>query len=217
MIFSTLFIIHIGGMSMKQEKTNTTYLKALQEKTIPKAILALGTAFLASLCCIGAPLGALIGISFLSSLSFLEKFRIPLILISFFLIGYSWYKLLKKEKACEDASCKIPTKKEKIFLGAATLGVFFFLFSPYFSFLHSKTHKGGVKVEKEVVIQVEGMTCTGCEKNVENALKQIDGVVDADADYQKKEVYVELSKEVPKEVLFEAIEKAGYAPKGVLR
>ncbi len=197
---------------MKHAKPKTS-----QEKLFPKALLGVGAAFFASLCCIGAPLGALIGVSFLSSLSFLEKFRTPLILISLFLIGYSWYKLFKKEKACQDSSCKVPTKKEKIFLGVSTLGVFFFLFSPYFSFLHPKIQKGGEKVQKEVVIHVEGMTCTGCERSVENALKQIDGVVEVEANHQKKEVYVELSKDIPKEVLFEAIEKAGYTPKGVLR
>ena len=37
----------------------------------------------------------------------------------------------------------------------------------------------------EVILQIEGMTCTSCALGVESQLKQVDGVVDAKVDYTK--------------------------------
>ncbi|QLG27543.1 heavy-metal-associated domain-containing protein [Halorarum halophilum] len=40
-------------------------------------------------------------------------------------------------------------------------------------------------------LRVTGMTCSGCEENVENALREVEGVEDASADEETDTVTVE--------------------------
>ena len=58
----------------------------------------------------------------------------------------------------------------------------------------------------EETISVKGMVCGGCEKRVENALMQIDGVVDVNADHTTGKVVIKSEKEIDKTVIKERIE-----------
>ncbi|MFB6166383.1 MAG: heavy-metal-associated domain-containing protein [Haloarculaceae archaeon] len=57
-------------------------------------------------------------------------------------------------------------------------------------------------------ITVEGMSCEGCEQNVEDALEAIEGVTDADADRTEESATVEGDASV--EALIDAVREAGY-------
>ena len=59
-------------------------------------------------------------------------------------------------------------------------------------------------------ITVEGMSCTGCEQNVTNALTNVEGVRRADADHETGEVDVVVSDEMDEDTLASAIHDAGY-------
>ena len=58
-------------------------------------------------------------------------------------------------------------------------------------------------------ISVTGMSCNGCEQNVETALQNLDGVSRVDADQEADTVDVVLEDEVY-DVVNAAIEQAGY-------
>ena len=65
--------------------------------------------------------------------------------------------------------------------------------------------------EEEIVntiIKVEGMMCPHCKARVENACKEVEGVVDAVVDLQEK--LVSVTGDASVEELKEAITKAGY-------
>ncbi len=63
----------------------------------------------------------------------------------------------------------------------------------------------------EVTIPVEGMTCSGCEFNIENAVKKLDGIIMVKADYKKGEVILKFEKgKVNINDMVEAINKSGY-------
>ncbi|MBO4319309.1 MAG: heavy metal translocating P-type ATPase [Treponema sp.] len=62
----------------------------------------------------------------------------------------------------------------------------------------------------EKTLRVEGMMCQHCEMHVKKALEAIDGVTEANADHEKKEVLVKLTKDIPDEVFAAAIKEAGY-------
>ncbi len=69
--------------------------------------------------------------------------------------------------------------------------------------------------EKEVktmtkTIRVTGMMCPKCENHVKNALLTIDGVEEAFASHAENSATVTLSKDVPTELLIEAVIKEGY-------
>ena len=59
-------------------------------------------------------------------------------------------------------------------------------------------------------IDVDGMTCEHCVANVVRALEKVDGVKVAAASVEKQSAQAGLTKNVPDEILRDAIEKAGY-------
>lgn len=67
-----------------------------------------------------------------------------------------------------------------------------------------------VLIMKEIKLDVEGMSCTGCENRIQNTLKEIEGVESVMADYVKKEVSVILKDDIEQSILKEAIEDLGF-------
>ncbi len=63
---------------------------------------------------------------------------------------------------------------------------------------------------KELIFNVRGMMCGGCENRVQNALKTIDGVEEVKADHITGTVTVTLNKEIDKSIIEEKIEDIGY-------
>jgi len=59
-------------------------------------------------------------------------------------------------------------------------------------------------------ISVTGMSCNGCEQNVENALQSIDGVSRVEADHEADTVDVVVGDNVSDDDLTATIEGAGY-------
>ena len=66
------------------------------------------------------------------------------------------------------------------------------------------------KFEIHRTIDVDGMTCENCIAKVVRALEKVDGVKIAAASLEKQSAQAGLTKDIPNEVLREAIEKAGY-------
>ena len=65
-------------------------------------------------------------------------------------------------------------------------------------------------MEKQL-IYVEGMTCSGCERTLERALIQLEGIHSVRADHQKSQLDVEFTALCTREQICAAIEKAGYS------
>ena len=59
------------------------------------------------------------------------------------------------------------------------------------------------------MLQIEGMSCQNCAKQVENALNAIDGVW-AEVDLKQNRAKVRQKEQIPVEKLCAAVEKAGY-------
>lgn len=59
-------------------------------------------------------------------------------------------------------------------------------------------------------ISVTGMSCNGCEQNVETALQNLDSVSRVDADHEANTVDVVLEDGVSDDDVTAAIEQAGY-------
>ena len=59
---------------------------------------------------------------------------------------------------------------------------------------------------KEAIINVKGMVCRGCENRVKNALKEIDGVEEVEADYNTGIVKVLADEIVKRKTLEDVIE-----------
>ena len=59
-------------------------------------------------------------------------------------------------------------------------------------------------------ITVTGMSCEGCEQNVEDALETLDGVSQVNADHEAESVEISTEEDVEKEDIHATIEDAGY-------
>ena len=60
-------------------------------------------------------------------------------------------------------------------------------------------------------LAVTGMSCGGCEQNVEDALSALDGVADVAADHESNSVELTTESEVAEADIEAAVEEAGYA------
>ncbi len=68
---------------------------------------------------------------------------------------------------------------------------------------------------ESVTLQVEGMTCTGCEQRLGNALRRVDGVREAAADHRSGEVRVRFDSDVTDRAALAAqVHTAGYEVTG---
>lgn len=72
-----------------------------------------------------------------------------------------------------------------------------------------QSQKKGDQTMKKVLI-VEGMMCMHCQAHVQKALAAVEGVASAVVDLDKKEAAVELTAEIPDQVLIDAVTEAGY-------
>jgi len=63
-------------------------------------------------------------------------------------------------------------------------------------------------------MQIEGMQCDNCRKNVENGLNSIEHV-NAQVKLKEKTAIVKLGEDIPDEVLVAAVENLGYRVAGV--
>lgn len=63
---------------------------------------------------------------------------------------------------------------------------------------------------KRETLDVTGMSCTGCERNVETALRNLDGVTRVDADHEGATVEVVIEDDVSDDELHAAVEQAGF-------
>lgn len=63
---------------------------------------------------------------------------------------------------------------------------------------------------KESIIKVKGMVCGGCENRVKNALGEMEGVKNVEADFQTGIVKVTADEKVTNKMLEEIIDDIGF-------
>jgi copper chaperone len=80
----------------------------------------------------------------------------------------------------------------------------------YKSYRNSLWRAGRTAYMDRKTISVTGMSCNGCERNVENALQTIEGVTRIDADHEGDVVELVVEDDIAEEDIEAAIEDAGY-------
>ncbi len=63
-----------------------------------------------------------------------------------------------------------------------------------------------------IQLPIEGMTCGGCARNAERALRAVPGVRAVEIDQPGKQALLEVDRAMPLGRLGEAIRRAGYQP-----
>ncbi len=189
---------------MNFKKSNTTKL----------AGAGILTAITASLCCITPVLALISGAAgAASAFSWIEPYRPYLIGITIIVLAFAWIQKLKPYKADEIAcDCEDETKlsfwQSKRFLTIVTIFAVLMMAFPYYGSVFYPNNNKEVVVVKQNDIQtlhlnVQGMTCSACDNNVENAVYQVPGVINAKADFHtgKAVVKFDKSKTSPKKII----------------
>ena len=180
------------------------------------ASLGLLTALTASLCCITPVLAFIAGVSGMAAaFSWVEPFRPYLIGLTLVVLGFAWYQQLKPRSAEEIAcACEGDEKssfwQSKKFLAIITVLAGGLLFFPSYAdvfFPQAEKQVAGVQQSNplEARLNVQGMTCTGCEAHVKHTALQLDGVTDANASYEQGVARIKFDSSV---ISLEAIGRA---------
>lgn len=154
------------------------------------------TAIAASICCITPVLAVLAGTTgFAATFSWIEPFRPYLIGFTVSVLAFAWYQKFKpKTKAeidceCDDEKPKFINSKGFLFLITLFAGAMlvFPSYSPIF-YSSPESSKEIVYVAqsdvKEIIVTIEGMTCSGCEAHIESEVNKLDGILHVSADYE---------------------------------
>ncbi len=156
-----------------------------------------------------------------SSFSWLEPARPYLIAFTIMVIGFAWYQKLKPRKeeeiecACEDEE-KPSFWQSKKFLGIVTVFAVLMLSFPYYSSAFYPDNKKEVIIVNAADIQtihldIEGMTCEACDSHVTHAAQEVEGVIEAKADYHTGTAEVKFDKsKASEEEIVESINKTSY-------
>lgn len=177
----------------------------------------------ASLCCITPVLSLLAGTTgFAATFSWVDPFRPYLIGITFLIIGFAWYQKLRprtqEEIACDCEEDEKPSfMQSKSFLSIVTVFAGLMLAFPYYSnAFYSQTENTTAVISQQkpvqiLVLDIQGMTCSGCEAHVEHAANEVKGIQTAKASYAegKAEIEFDPTQTSPKEII-EAVKMTGY-------
>lgn len=187
-----------------------------------KKLLGTGllAAITASLCCI-APIAAIFAgtSSFASTFSFIEPFRPYLIGLTILVLAFAWYQAVNRK---DDIDCDCEEDKKpsffqsKSFLSIITVLAAVFLSFPYYShYLIPQSQASEVINDKSNLVtlslNVEGMTCTGCEQHITHEVNQLLGIASVEASYENGNTTVEFNKtETSEQLIIDAVNATGY-------
>ncbi|MEP1032530.1 mercuric transport protein MerTP [Ekhidna sp.] len=190
------------------------------------ASAGLFAAIVASLCCITPVFSLLAGIGGIAAtFSWMEPFRPYLIALTIGVLGFAWYQKLRSRTA-EEIACACEDNEKpsfwhsKRFLGIVTVFAAFMLAFPTYS--HIFYSNGGspqlsfvaaqdtTKTYK-IILEIEGMTCAGCENHIEYEVGLLDGIKSVDASYATGSAIVEYQvSKIKEKTIIETIDKTGY-------
>lgn len=173
----------------------------MKQESTSRAVTGVGiiAAIAASLCCITPLLALLAGASgAASSLSWLEPARPYLVGLAIAALGFAWYRSLRTkegEQCGPDEACTVGKKRfigSRTFLVLITIAAIALMAFPnYAHVFYPKPEKQNIVVVveshhiKTASFTVKGMTCKGCEAEVNNELHKVSGVLDAHTFYDK--------------------------------
>ncbi|MEV5450339.1 cation transporter [Streptomyces sp. NPDC052535] len=69
-------------------------------------------------------------------------------------------------------------------------------------------------MSERLVLEVQGMTCTGCEQRLAAAVRRVEGILAATADHTKGVLEVALGSEADPAAVAARVAEAGYAVTG---
>ena len=173
------------------------------------------------LCCWGPLL--LTGVAGISGssvyFSWLTVLKPYLLSIAFLSLGFAFYQVYKKKKEGDCGNCETdePTFfKSKLYVWLVAMFVVLMTSISYFPQIFYQTHeKEIISVEKSDIytlkFNIEGMTCTACEENINHSINQLEGIIEINTSYKKGTSEIKFNKSKASDYkIKEEIESKGY-------
>ncbi len=183
------------------------------------------SAIAASLCCITPVVALLAGSSSIAAnFSWIEPARPYLIGLSITVLAFAWYLKLKPVKT-NNMDCNCETKKvsfiqSKTFLSVVTVFAILMMAFPLYAKMSTPKPKAltttvaVIDNKQQVRFMIQGMTCAGCELEVNNELSKVNGVIAYKTSFATKSSLVSFDKsKVDVKTIEAAINKTGYKVK----
>lgn len=177
----------------------------------------------ASLCCITPVLSLIAGAGGLATaFTWVEPLRPFLIALTLGTLGFAWFQQLKFGKTDQSCDCEQDQKpsfwRSSKFLGLVTVFAALMLAFPSYAHIFYQTpHQQNATImtaqdtTKQVSINVKGMTCSGCEAHIENAVGKLPGIRSVDASYAQGTTTVAyLPSKIKHAQIVAAINATGY-------
>jgi mercuric ion transport protein len=168
--------------------------------------------FVAALCCIGPVV--LAGAGTAGMFTAFGDYRPYVIRVVLVLLGVSfYYAYRKREVECEDGTCKIESagKWNKIGVWISAAVVVLLILFPYIGFVPAAVFDETAEPTTEVVLTIDGMTCTSCAAGIERVLAGAKGISDANLSYQSGVGIIKIDEHlISVEELVEKVNETGF-------
>jgi mercuric ion transport protein len=191
---------------------------------------AVFAALASSLCCVLPLVAVIFGLGAFGAASAFETYRPYLLALAVAALAFSFYQVYFRRAECaegESCAAKPAGKTNQTFLWLGLIAISAFALAPYYTGYimaavgnrHQPTADSTMPAaesaaNKTVVIEVEGMTCAGCEPHINETLKELKGVATSEASYRNKNVKVVYnSNQISLEQIKKAIDEIGYKAK----
>jgi copper chaperone CopZ len=135
-------------------------------------------------------------------------------------LGIAWYQKLtpKKQIDCNcETEAKAPFIQTKTFLGLVTVFAGLMLAFPMYAHIfYLKTEKQVIVADKHnikiVEFTINGMTCLGCEEQINHEVNKLQGIIKTVASYKDSNAVIEFDNtKTDIDEIKKAITKTGYS------
>jgi mercuric ion transport protein len=185
-----------------------------ESRSATASMLAVITAVAASACCIGPTILLALGVGGLGFASALEPYRLYFLALTAFFLGGAFYMAYRPvhANACSPNGGCSPPNRRRMRAGVWTAAVAALIAGAYprIEAVRAANPVAETGVHT-VLLDIEGMTCSACERHIRRELEKVPGVRGAVVEYASKRATIELEHEgVPTVALLAAVERAGY-------
>ncbi|RUT73311.1 mercuric transporter MerT family protein [Ancylomarina longa] len=172
------------------------------------------------LCCWGPLL--LTGVAGVSGSSVYFSWFITLkpylLTIAFLSLGYAFYQVYKPKKT--DCNCETDKKvffKSKLYVWLVAVFVILMTLTSYFPQLFYQSQQKEVIIIEQsnidtIKFDIEGMTCSGCEENINHSVNKFDGILEINTSHKRGTSEIKFDK-INYNEIEKAIKSKGYVIK----